>query len=286
MLKFEEYDKFLLDQKSHIIHQVWFGTIPNKREARKTYKKLKTYRDSWIDKNPSWYRAEWNKEMSLTLLKTHYPEHLDMYRKYKYEIQRCDAVRYFILHRYGGFYADMDYTCCRPVDEIIKNFSGTFYLVQSPNTNALGSFVSNSLMYSISGHVFWRKLFLILENEKTSFSYLSKHIIVMYTTGPVILTKAFNEYKIRYSLSCYPWDKFHPLGINTEFKTLEKIDPSIYAIHLGKGSWESGDSKILLFFVREKWLIIFILLTLIVPFVLAIAGKYTKKDRIQAVVSS
>jgi glutathione peroxidase-family protein len=33
-LDFWDFDKYLLSQKGRIIHQIWFGTIPNKREAK------------------------------------------------------------------------------------------------------------------------------------------------------------------------------------------------------------------------------------------------------------
>jgi mannosyltransferase OCH1-like enzyme len=101
-LDFEDFDRYLLGQNGRIIHQVWFGIIPDKRSAKKAYKNLKIYRDSWKIQNPTWCHIEWNKPMCMQLLKTFYPEHVEMLTKYYYEIQRCDAVRYFILHRYGG----------------------------------------------------------------------------------------------------------------------------------------------------------------------------------------
>ena len=59
-----DLDKCLLAQKGRIIHQVWFGTIPNKIVAKKTYIKFKKYRDSWKIKNPTWFHIEWGKKMS------------------------------------------------------------------------------------------------------------------------------------------------------------------------------------------------------------------------------
>ena len=47
---FENIDKNLLLQKGKIIHQVWFGTIPNKSKAKKTYEKMRIYRNSWKEK--------------------------------------------------------------------------------------------------------------------------------------------------------------------------------------------------------------------------------------------
>ena len=51
-LNFEDLDKYLLKKDSKIIHQIWFGIIPNKRAAQKAFETLKKYRDSWLIKNP------------------------------------------------------------------------------------------------------------------------------------------------------------------------------------------------------------------------------------------
>jgi len=132
-LEFEDLDKYIIAQKGKIIHQVWFGTIPNKQSAKKYYNKLKQCRDSWKIKNPNWCHIEWNKEMCTSLIKFYYPEHQDMVKNYKYEIQRCDPIRYFILHRYGGLYADMDYSCNRPWDEVLKDYTDDLYFVKTTN---------------------------------------------------------------------------------------------------------------------------------------------------------
>src|SRR3989344_7475122 len=132
-LDFDDLDRYLLSQNGRIIHQVWFGTIPNFTKAKKTYDSLKQCRDSWKIKNPKYFHIEWNKKMCIDLIKYFYPQHENMFKNYTYDIQRCDAIRYFILHRYGGLYADMDYFCNRGWDEVIEKYPLSLYLVQTPN---------------------------------------------------------------------------------------------------------------------------------------------------------
>lgn len=43
----------------------------------------------------------------------HYPSFLPTFDSYKYPIQRADAIRYFVLHRFGGIYMDLDVGCKR-----------------------------------------------------------------------------------------------------------------------------------------------------------------------------
>lgn len=267
-LSFEDMDQYLLNQNSKIIHQVWFGTIPNKREAAKTYKKLKVYRDSWINKNPKWFYVSWNLEKCEKLVKHFYPQHLEMYKKYPYIIQKCDAVRYFILHRYGGLYADMDYFCNKPWDEVIKKYPDDIYVVETPNNTGNDKVhVSNSLMYSVvKNHPYWNSIFIEMELKKnSSYYYTSRHITIMMTTGPSIINRIFNKYKYRYKLNHYPYKLFHPYGLDNDIKLIKDLPSNIYAVHLGKGSWETKDSKILIFIYQEIKIILAIIFLLIIP---------------------
>jgi mannosyltransferase OCH1-like enzyme len=256
-LDFVDLDHYLLSQNGHIIHQIWFGTIPNKSSAKASYKKLKNYRDSWIIKNPSWCRIEWDKNMCLHLVKTFFPQHLDMFKKYKYEIQRCDTIRYLILYRYGGWYADMDYYCNRPLDEAMSQYKNDIYFVQSPN-RVLGQdddHISNSLMYSVPRHAFWKQIMVELEKSQNIPKYYTKHLAVMFSSGPGILNRIYSKYKYRYRVKSLPWKLFHPYGIGDEKLFLNK-NKDVYTIHLGRGSWEGKDSKFLIMF-RDNIFIIF-----------------------------
>lgn len=257
LLEFDNLDRFLISQKGRIIHQIWFGNIQNKKSAKKAYDKMKIYRDSWKIKNPKWCHIEWNKKLCEEFVKKFFPEYIQLYKGYRYEIQRCDVIRYLLLYRYGGLYADMDYYCNKPFDEALEVFTNDFYLVKTPNGSG---YVSNSLMYSKPNHVFWKKLLIQMEIHKTYPIYYSRHMIIMYTTGPGIITRVYNENKIRDKLSSLPSSLFHPYGITDEKITLR--NDKVYAMHIGKGSWEENDSKILIYFYREWRIILFIIFML------------------------
>lgn len=265
-LDFEDLDKYLLGKKGRIIHQIWFGNIPNRHQAKKDFEKLRKYRDSWLLKNPTWGYMCWNLENCLSLVKTHFPEHLEMYKKYPYQIQRCDTIRYMILYRYGGLYADMDYYCNRPFDEALSVYTNDIYFVETPNKvlNSRETHISNSLMFSKPGHLFWKKIFIELELHKKVPYYYSRHMAIMFTTGPGILNRVYNKHKYKYRLDFFPYKLFHPFGLSDDILSINN-KPDVYAMHIGKGSWESKDSKIFIFFYKEYKIILFVLLTLIVP---------------------
>lgn len=258
-LDFEDLDTYLLQQKGNIIHQVWFGTIPNQRVAAKEYIKLRKYRESWSIKNPRWFRIEWDKIKSDKLVKTFYPEHYEMYILFPYEIQRCDMVRYCFLHRYGGLYVDMDYFCNKSFDLVQQRYKNDFYLVQTPNVP--GEYVSNSLMYSKPNHVFWRSLLIDMQNSRHPPMYYSRHLIIMYTAGPGIVNRVYQKYKNRYKLKSYPHKYFQPFGQVDDILTL-KI-PNVYTIHASKGCWHSNDSSIIVILSRNWKIFLFILVILV-----------------------
>ena len=280
-LDFEDLDKYLIAQRGRVIHQVWFKNgIQSKKAAAKSYTKLKIFRDSWKIKNPTWFHIEWDSKLSDRFVKTFFPEHYDMYKNYPYEIQRCDAVRYFFLYRYGGIYADMDYYCNKPFDDALSKFHHNFYLVKSSNENIGKCYVSNSLMYSHPKHVFWKRLFIEMETHKICPIYYSRHLIIMYTTGPGILTRVYNRYKIKDRLKALPANLFNPHGISDNVLSLR--NDNVYSMHVGKGSWEKNDSKILIYLYREGKIVLFIICVLILPLIIYyLTNKWKKTDNNQ-----
>ena len=263
-LSFEDLDTYLLNKKGKIIHQIWFGNIPNKKEAKKTYEKLIKYQKTWIINNPSWYYMLWNIPLTNNLVKEFYKHHESMYKNYPYQIQRCDTVRYFILHRYGGLYADMDYICYKSWDTVVNDYKKDLYLVETPNKFFNDLQVSNSLMFSKPRHVFWDSLFIELEKNQSAPIYYSRHLTIMFTTGPGIINRVFDHYKTRYNLNYYPYKLFHPRGVSHEVDIIN--NKNIYAMHIGKGSWETSDSKLIIFIYQEYKILLFITVIFIILF--------------------
>lgn len=265
MSNFDQIDQELLSKNGKIIHQVWFGTIPNKRSAKKAYESMKYYRDSWKIHNPTWYHFEWNKEMCKNLVSRFFTEHSELFEKYEYEIQKCDAIRYLILYRYGGLYADMDYFCNQPFDNALKKYKNDIYLVQSPNGTIFqdNDHISNSLMYSRPKHPFWKTLMIEMERRINTPIYYTKHLKVMFTTGPGIVNRVYSKYKYRYKVKSLPYEFFHPYGISSDIRST-KLSDKIYTAHISKGSWSTKDTALFNTVIREWKIILFILLFLII----------------------
>lgn len=61
----------------------------------------------------------WTDASSREFIAEQYPWFLDTFDSYPYPIQRADAIRYFILHYYGGVYLDLDIGCLRRLDPLL-----------------------------------------------------------------------------------------------------------------------------------------------------------------------
>jgi mannosyltransferase OCH1-like enzyme len=75
-----------------IIHQIWEG---RKDPLPELYKQLAS---SWKKHHPDWKYEHWDGEKMDIFLKDNYPELMNFYYGFRYDIQRWDAIRYLILY--------------------------------------------------------------------------------------------------------------------------------------------------------------------------------------------
>lgn len=126
----------------------------------------------------------WTDAGSREFIAKYYPWFLDNFDDYTYPIQRADAIRYFVLHHYGGVYLDLDVGCLRPLDPLLV------YPVILPKTIPVG--VSNDLMFAEKGHPF---LAQTIHNLVTfDHSWILNYPTVMFSTGPMFLSAQYGLY--------------------------------------------------------------------------------------------
>ncbi len=132
-----------------IIHQTYKNSsIPARwREAA----------DSCTALHPDYQYMFWTDASARDFLVKEYPWFLPTYDSYPYTIQRADAVRYFVLHHYGGIYADLDVGCQFRLDGLRQ------YPVVLPTTDPAG--FSNDVMVAAPRHPFMLKMIKGLESH-------------------------------------------------------------------------------------------------------------------------
>ncbi|KAH8689462.1 nucleotide-diphospho-sugar transferase, partial [Talaromyces proteolyticus] len=156
-----------------IIHQIWM-LDGDDEEIPEIWQGA---RDLCQHHNPNYTINLWDRTAARIFIQQEFGWFLPTYDGYTYSIQRIDALKYFLLWRYGGVYIDLDVSCRRPLDGLL-DFPAWF-----PRTQPMG--VSNDVMAASPGHPFMRLLVESLESHNRF--YLSKYITVFWSTGPMFV---------------------------------------------------------------------------------------------------
>jgi mannosyltransferase OCH1-like enzyme len=160
-----------------IIHQQWKTEVVPPKYMR--------WRDRTRVALPNHEYMLWTDTMMEDLIANHYPNFLDTYRSLSHHIMRVDAARYFILHKYGGLYLDMDYEALVDFwDRLPDNGPA---IIQSYSHYLEGT--QNSLMSSPPGHALWPIAWDVIDERLRSGSRDP-----IYVTGPKMMDEAIRIY--------------------------------------------------------------------------------------------
>ena len=135
---------------------------------------------TWKTIFPDYTYMMWSDEDLEKLIRDDYPFFLDTYMGYDETIKRVDMARYFILYKYGGVYADMDYKCLKRFELPSK--------VSIPESPFSDEYLHNSLMMSPVGDTFWMK---VIEKGISRKDENDKG--VLYQTGPNLVSATYFE---------------------------------------------------------------------------------------------
>jgi len=223
-----------------IIHQIYedpAGPSPN----------LLTLASTWKEKHPDWEYRFWNRTMMHDFLESHCPEFLPYYNDYPFNVQRWDAIRYFILYHHGGLYVDMDYECIEPLDVLLAGQTCCMGMEPTIHSriNHRRLILGNALMAATPKHPY---MAAIIEDMKTNFSVDYKKgdsTQIMESTGPFMVTRVYEHFKKKNDITLLPADLVTPLAIkevwmlrtgHSTTELTEKVEKA-FAIHYFFGSW-------------------------------------------------
>lgn len=173
-----------------VIHQTWKDSdVPESIFPRE-------WIESWRDHAMQDFEYRlWTDADNRALIAEHYPWFLDTYDRYDVPIKRVDAARYFILHRFGGIYADLDFVRLRSLDPLLARND----LVLAYESRR---WVGNALMGCSPGHPVMDEAIRRLEGTA------DRH--VLEATGPRFLTRILEE--SAYLEEILPADFIYPYG--------------------------------------------------------------------------
>ena len=171
-----------------IIHQVFWPfkgkELNDINVFRESTEETKRYCDQYKYK----YHM-WDLKQCEELLCEEYPQYIWLWTEFRYDIQRCDFIRYLILHKFGGFYVDCDVYPIQNLDSLL-NHNEIFTTWpddknRRPYNAAFGSVKNNDLFIKISNDI--ENRVSIKQNMKIYDTWRGR--LVFQTTGHNMLRK-------------------------------------------------------------------------------------------------
>lgn len=249
-----------------IIHMTWKSkNLPDQYQANV---------NKWQDLHPDYKIIIYDDQDLRNYIVTHYSEFLNLYDDFPKHIMRIDFVRYAILHREGGIYADMDTYPIKNFDDFLDNdrillASEAIEHCQKQNKSQL---LCNAIMISPPNMGFWYRFMQYIQNNDSISSS-----DVLGRTGPLALTNFIEKYplegdQVNILPSCY----FYPMLDVTQYKgqditfkgqklhNISKLcDPEkIYAIHTWNHTWCQDNNY------NYVWAILILLIIVIIVIII------------------
>lgn len=174
----------------------------------------------------------WTDENSQEFLQKNYPWFLKAWHSYKTYVQKADALRYFVLHFYGGIFLDMDLHCLHRLDELFNyldnKVSSDKHLFFAVKAFPVG--ISNGFIIATRNHPLLQRAIQNLEFYNRNF--ILPHATIIISTGPMFIS-------IQMQLNPSLWKSIFVLD-GKENMIGGKTSTPIFK-HLGSGSWHKAD---------------------------------------------
>lgn len=231
----------LLDSRPQLIPKILHQTYINESIPARWV----LAQQSCIGLHPDYEYKLWTDAKSHDFIAKEYPWFLSTFVGYRHNIQRADAIRYFVLAHYGGVYIDLDDGCKRRLDPLL---SYTAFVRRTVPTG-----ISNDVMGAVPQHPFFLRVMESLSGANRS--WVLPYITIMASTGPLFLSVIWKK-----------WMGEHAhLDPDTWIGRVRVLLPDEYNQHAWSffktyegNSWHGKDAK-LIFWMGKNWLLLTVL---------------------------
>ncbi|WFD19266.1 hypothetical protein MCAP1_001489 [Malassezia caprae] len=243
----EEHVQQPEEKVPRIIHQTW--------KTEELPPRWKEVREACRAMMSDYQYMLWTDASSREFIAREYPWFLETFDSYPYNIQRADAIRYFVLHKYGGVYMDLDIGCRRRLDSLLR------FEVVVPKTIPVG--VSNDLMFSVPQHPYMESLIHSLKSFH--HNYLTHYATVMFSTGPMFVSAMYRQF-VNGHVAAAPST---PSAAERGFSGVRVLPKSLYGknlaedeapdsffLHMYGSSWHANDAGFLIFLRKYGYALI------------------------------
>lgn len=207
---------------------------------------------SWQEQNPGWKYHFHTDADNRALVSRHFPEFLEPFDAFPLGIMRADFSRFLYLYLWGGVYADLDYTCLRPLDSLAESV-GSLGIPSLPTNDRYQH--HNALLLSDKGNPFW----LTCASAAIEYFTHEKQPLVEELAGPLRIQYELDRHHPQYVAlspeqvtpidwySLMPWGRPRPKVIkqyynlrNATLDALRNAFPEAYAITFWLHGWHEA----------------------------------------------
>ena len=186
------------------------------------------------------YRFYTDEEMDW-LMKTEFPEYYDKFNELPRMIMKIDMFRYFLMYKYGGLYADMDYLMLNHFDMLNEE---VVIPCNREDENGNPACLGNCFFASQPNHPFWRSLMdTLFTIDRTKLDYATDKNIDsnVLGTGPLFVFAMWKKYsKTNDDICVSKRSLFHPPTKNNN-QYIERLKKDgCYGMHICTGLWRNN----------------------------------------------
>jgi mannosyltransferase OCH1-like enzyme len=212
------------------IPKIVFQTWKSHHEMPNNYR---YWRETFLHNNPDFRCLLWDDADNRRFIEDKFPWFLTRYNSYPREIFRADIIRLFFLYTYGGFYADMDAECLKPLEGM--RGMGDVLVGRMGYDNDFDHSIPNAIMASKSKQAFWLLTvsFAIERLVESQGQQDPRLLQPEWLTGPILLKDAVDFYTDhtkqeilhRISQSC---PELATEACNSDFGQISILSPPIW----------------------------------------------------------
>tara|TARA_A100001037_G_scaffold306597_1_gene353107 strand:+ start:30154 stop:30873 length:720 start_codon:yes stop_codon:yes gene_type:complete len=233
-----------------IIHQTYkTEDIPSR--YKKYQERIKTLHSDFE------YRFYIDETMDV-FMKKEFPDYYGKFNDLPRPIMKIDMFRYFLMYKFGGLYADMDYLFFKKFDLFDNDVVLPCRMKQSKKMR--GALLGNCVFASTPNHPFWKSVIDTLFTYNRNISDVVEDEWVSADkkgTGPMFLTCMWKQFNNKDGIITPEQKLFHPevpgrlaFGVgergakrreNHVFeRESEYVGMGSYGIHVCYGEWRGG----------------------------------------------
>ncbi|NBH89785.1 MULTISPECIES: glycosyltransferase family 32 protein [Parabacteroides] len=231
-----------------IIHQIWSSA----EELPKSYKALI---ETWRRDYPDWKYILWDDDRIIEFMENYYPQYIDLFNRFPYNIQRCDAIRYLFLFQMGGMYIDLDYESLQSIEPLISGKTCCFSEeheysegMKKKCGHSVSHYFNNAMILSTPKHWFLKKVIDSIFEYPVEINDADPFNCILQTTGPWLLMNLYYNLSKEEQMDVYimprkyvtPFTGYQVRRLlleNEESQELDNCLKDAYAVHYFFNSW-------------------------------------------------